>query len=72
MTKLLSNPTVRLITRAIVAGVLAFLAQIQASDNLDATILRSAAVAGLLAAVEYFTPVNALVGLNKTSTPAKK
>lgn len=66
MASLLSNPTVRLFTRAVVAGALAFLAQIQASDNLDGTILRSAAVAGLLAAVEFFTPVNQLVGLNKT------
>lgn len=69
MTDLFANPTVRLIGRAILAGVLAFAAQVQASDNTSGAVLRSAIVAGVLAIVEFFTPLNALVGFGK---PVKK
>jgi hypothetical protein len=65
----MSNPTVRLVLRAIIAGVLALAAQLQASDNWDATLLRSGIVAAILAALEYLTPLNQLVGPGKTETP---
>lgn len=59
------NPTVRLVLRAIIAGLLALGAQLQASDNWDGTLIRSAVVAAMLAALEYLTPLNALVGPTK-------
>jgi hypothetical protein len=62
------SPALRLVARAIAAGLLAFLSQVQASDSWDASLLRSAIVAGILAALEYLTPLNGTVGPGKTSS----
>lgn len=69
MKKLIAKPVARLAGRALLAGVFALAAQLQASSHLDASVLRAALVAGGLAAFEAFTPLNALVGFGKT--PAK-
>lgn len=60
MTKLLSNPTVRLAGRALLVAVITILTQLGNSDGSIAwkTIL----VAGGLAFAEVFTPLNQLVG----------
>jgi hypothetical protein len=74
MTKLFSNPTVRLAARAVLAGLLSFGAQMQASSGIGSSVLRSAAVAGILAFAEVFTPLNQTVGLFVTllkKTPTK-
>lgn len=64
MSKLLSNAKVRLAGRAILAGVLAAVVQINTAP--DGTLSwRSAVVAGGLAFCEIFTPLNSLVGFFK-------
>lgn len=68
--------TWRLALRAVAVGLTSFLVQIQGSTAIDAAILKAAIVGGILAALEVLTPLNAVVGLNKTATvhklPAKK
>ena len=61
-----SNPTVRLAGRAIVAGLLVFGTTIQAGGfALDHAALYAAAGAAISAALEVFTPLNAIVGVFK-------
>lgn len=56
--------SVRVLLRALVAGLLAFLAMLQASDTWDAALLRGACVGGLLAALEVLVPwLNPQVGV---------
>ena len=64
LRNLLANPKARLAGRAIVAGVASFVALYRTSNG-DSAALKAAAVAGVLAAVEVFTPLNALVGIFK-------
>lgn len=66
------NPTVRLAVRAILAGVLAFAASIQAAgtDSLESGDWISATIAGVVAAAvlasaELTTALNPTVGLGK-------
>lgn len=58
----MSNPNVRMFVRAAVVAGTTFLAQLQASDSWDASLLRSAIVAAFLAGLEYLTPLNPSVG----------
>jgi hypothetical protein len=60
-----TNPYIRIAGRALLAAVLAFAAQVQASDNVDGTLLRSALVGAVLAAAEVLTPLNQTVGVAK-------
>ena len=62
LRRALANPKVRLVGRAVVVGVSVLVAQLQAADHWDGALLRAAAVAGVLAAVEVLTPLNQLVG----------
>jgi hypothetical protein len=66
----MDNPYVRVVGRALLAALLAFAAQVQASDNIDGTILRSALVGAVLAAAEVLTPLNQTV--NPLKVGAKK
>jgi hypothetical protein len=61
---LLLNAKFRLAARAVVAGVSAFVALYTSGDG-SSSAFKAAAVAGVLAALEVFTPLNALVGFNK-------
>lgn len=74
MTKLLSNPTVRLIGRAIIAGIAGAVVSYRSSGGV--IVWHALAVAFVLAFAEIFTPLNALVGVFKgavapTPPPAK-
>ena len=60
------SPTVRLIVRAILAGVVAFATQLQQSTNWDRSLISGAIVGAVLAAAEVLTPLNATVGVAKT------
>ena len=62
MPKLFANPYVRLVGRALVAGLLAGAATWQNSAGWT-VVWHSAAAAGLMVLAEVFTPLNALVGL---------
>ena len=63
MKQLLANPTVRLAGRALVAGGIAALTLYKQSGG--AIAWKSLAVAAGLAFAEYFTPLNAIVGIFK-------
>jgi hypothetical protein len=63
MKQLLSNPTVRLAGRALVAAGIAAVTQIHASDGKVAWT--ALAVGSGLVFCEVFTPLNALVGYFK-------
>lgn len=64
MKKLLSNPTVRLAGRALVAAVLTAVVDYQSAGG--ATVAwQSVAVGSGLAFCEIFTPLNPLVGVFK-------
>lgn len=66
MKKYLSNPTVRLALRALVAAV-----TVVASAYLHTgSVTRAVIVGAVLAFAEIFTPLNSIVGLFKTPTPA--
>lgn len=69
MTKLLSNPTVRLALRALVAG----LGVVAAAYVHTGSIGKGVIVSAILVFAELFTPLNPLVGIFKggvTPTPA--
>lgn len=59
---LLADPKVRLALRAILVGVTVVVAKWVGGDN----DVRAIVVAGVLAAAEIFTPLNAYVGFFKT------
>lgn len=66
------SPTIRLVLRALIAGVLAFASSIQAAgtDSLNSGDWINAAIAavlaaGLLGGAEFATPLNPTVGLGK-------
>lgn len=60
------NPTVRLLGRAIVSGLLVFGATIQANGySFEKPALYAAAAAAIHAFLEVFTPLNAVVGAFK-------
>lgn len=61
MTHLFANPYVRLAGRAIVAGILAAAASYQSYGS-GAIAWHAIAAAGIMAALEAFTPLNQLVG----------
>lgn len=58
----MNTPVFRLAARAFIVAVMAFLAQLQASDSWDSSLLRSAILAAMLAVLEYLTPLNPSVG----------
>lgn len=61
-----SNPKVRLVLRAVLAGLVAGAVSLQAADDPFSTAaLYAAGIAAFWAAVEYLTPLNALVGVGK-------
>lgn len=62
------NPTVRLVLRALAAGLTVLLTQLQQSSGWDGAVWQAALVAGVLAGLEYLTPLNPHVGVGK-STP---
>lgn len=68
MKKLFANPTVRLAGRAIVAALIVAITQIHNSNG-GQIAWQSIAVGAGLAFVEVFTPLNAIVGVFKSSTP---
>lgn len=65
MKELMKNAYVRLAGRAIAAGIMTAIVMVQATEPGDSIAWRSIAVAGGLAALEVFTPLNKLVGLFK-------
>lgn len=70
MNGLFSKAGLRLGLRAVLAGVGAFVVSVQHATGYGTATWKAAAVAGALAALEFFTPLNALVGLPKQ--PAAK
>lgn len=67
----MTGPQIRLVLRAVLAGLLTLGTQLQQSAAWDNALLRSAIVAAVLAALEVFTPLNAVVGPTKTETVHK-
>jgi hypothetical protein len=59
------TPAIRLVFRSIVAGLTVFLTQLQQSTTWDKSLLEAAITAGVLAGLEYGTPLNAVVGPGK-------
>lgn len=59
------TPTVRLVIRALVVGLTVLLTQLQQSSGWDGAVWQSALAAGVLAALEYLTPLNPNVGVGK-------
>lgn len=66
------TPTVRLVLRALAAGLTVLLTQLQQSSGWDGAVWQAALVAGVLATLEFLTPLNTVVGLGKTETLVKK
>lgn len=60
------SATVRLVARALVAGLTVFLTQLQQSAAWDKGLIEGALVAGVLAGLELVTPLNASVGVGKS------
>lgn len=60
------NATVRMALRALAAGLTVFLTQLQQSTSWDKGLVEGAIVAGVLAGLEYLTPLNPSVGVGKT------
>jgi len=58
------DPRVRLATRALLAGLLVVVETLANTDDLSTGALKAACVAGVWAALEYFTSLNKTVGLN--------
>lgn len=57
--------SVRLVLRALVAGLTVFLTQLQQSAAWDKSLIEAAITAGVLAGLEYGSPLNAVVGPGK-------
>jgi hypothetical protein len=67
----MSSPVVRLVGRALLAGVATFVSVLQTtSGHMGRDVLIGAITAGAWAAVEYITPLNGVVGPNKPNPPA--
>lgn len=64
MTKLFTNAYARLVGRALVAGLTAALTMLSTASDLSAA-WRGAVVGGVLAFVEFVTPLNQKVGPSK-------
>jgi hypothetical protein len=63
------TPALRLVARALLAGVAAFVQQLQATDHVDRAVLIAALVAAAWAVAEYLLPfLNASVGVGKDVT----
>lgn len=63
---ILQSPQARLVVRALLAGAAVLVSTLSAGDGtLSVSILTGALSAAGLAALEYITPLNALVGLFK-------
>ena len=60
------SPTVRLIVRALLVGVVTAGEKLQSSSSWDRALIAGAIVGGVLAAAEVLTPLNATVGVAKT------
>lgn len=63
------TPAIRLGLRALAAGLTVFLTQLQQSTTWDKSLIEAAIVAGVLAGLEYLTPLNPAVGVGKPSAP---
>lgn len=61
------TPSLRLALRALISGLTVFLTQLQQSTTWDKSLIEAAIVAGVLAGLEYLTPLNAVVGPGKTA-----
>lgn len=60
----MNSPQMRLVVRAILAGVAVLVTKLVAADGeVTMSLVVGAATAGGWAALEYITPLNALVGL---------
>jgi len=71
MRKLFANPKVRLAGRAVLAGLAVFAAkESSAHFDLSTSVLEAAGTAGVWAAIEAFTPLNALVGVFRQAKAA--
>lgn len=67
---MLSDPRVRLVARALLAGVITTVTLMQdADDPFSAAAWKSALVVGFWTVVELITPLNALVGWWKKPAP---
>ena len=55
----------RLVLRALVAGLTVFLTQLQQSTTWDKSLIEAAITAGVLAGLEYGSPLNSVVGPGK-------
>ena len=68
------TPSIRLVLRALIAGLTVFLTQLQQSTTWDKSLIEAAITAGILAGLEYGSPLNAVVGPGKNATvvPAGK
>ena len=69
--KILAAPKGRLAARALVVGAVVLGKCLWNADAVDATVLQAALAAAGMAAIEVFTPLNALVGFLKLTPPAK-
>lgn len=69
--KILADPKGRLAGRALVVGAVVLGKCLWNADAVDATVLQAALAAAGMAAIEVFTPLNALVGYLKPTLPAK-
>lgn len=59
------TPTVRLALRALAVGLTTLLIQLQRSSSWDKSLIEAAIVSGVLAGLEYLTPLNPNVGPGK-------
>lgn len=67
----MTGPQIRLALRALLAALLSLAVQLQQNAAWDNAVIRSAIIGAVLAALEVFTPVNAVVGPGKTETVHK-
>lgn len=67
----MTGPQLRLVLRAVLVGLITLGEQLQQSAAWDNALFRSAITGAILAALEVFTPLNALVGPTKTETTTK-
>lgn len=59
------NPSLRLVLRALAAGLTVLLTQLQQSTTWDKGLVEGAIVAGVLAGLDLVTPLNPSVGMGK-------